>query len=123
MASEVSNSPAPFSINVAEEKLSELRTKLEAAVYPDELEDPGKAYGVPLKDIQRLVSYWKERFDWRAQETKLNQLPQFKLSVPVDGGFGPLNIHFVHLRSSTRGAIPLIFVHGCKLMYQGIEKC
>ena len=66
-----------FKNSVSDEQLNLLRTKLELAVFPDELENAGKKYGVPLADVKRLVARWKNGFDWRAQEAALNaELPQ-----------------------------------------------
>lgn len=107
----------PFTISVPEEKLENLRKKLELVDFPDELNDAGWDYGAPLQDIQRLVNHWKTGFDWRAQEKKLNEdLPaQFTRDIKVEG-FGLLNIHYVHMPSKTAGAIPLLFCHGCEFL-------
>jgi pimeloyl-ACP methyl ester carboxylesterase len=79
--------------------------------FPDELEKAEWNYGSPLNDIKRLVARWQDGFDWRAAETEINELPMFTTPVAV-GGFGELDIHFVHKRSPVDGAIPLLFVHG-----------
>jgi len=62
-------------------------------------------------DIQRLTEYWGSKYDWRKQEEEMNKLPQFMTKVEVDG-FGELDIHFLHQKSSSKNAIPLLFVHG-----------
>lgn len=62
--------------------------------------------------MKRLTDYWRNGFDWKKQEARLNQFPQFKTEVVVDG-FEPLDMHFVHQKSDVPGAIPLLFVHGC----------
>jgi len=64
-------------------------------------------------DIKRLTQYWKDGYDWRKQEARLNQFPQFKTVVEIKG-FGDLDMHFLHVRSEREGAIPLCFVHGCE---------
>ncbi|KAF9476533.1 alpha/beta-hydrolase [Pholiota conissans] len=88
-----------------------LKQKLSLYRSSDELEDSGRDYGVPLADIERLVARWRDEYDWRVHERKLNdELPQFK-DIHLDG-FGPLGIHYVHKRSDIEGAIPLLFVHG-----------
>ncbi len=102
----------PFNISIEQSKLEELNTKLSFATFPDELDGAGWDYGAPLEDVKRLTAYWKDSFDWRKQEAKLNELPQFKTTIPVQG-FETLNIHFVHQRSDVKGAIPLLFCHGC----------
>lgn len=105
----------PFKIAVPDAQLNQLHQKLEAATFPDELDEAGWDMGVPLSEMKRLVTTWRENFDWRAQEKTLNeQLNQFIVPVPVDG-FGELDIHVVHHRSESTRAIPLLFIHGCKL--------
>lgn len=67
--------------------------------------------GTPVAEVKRLVSHWKNKYDWRIHEAKLNTLPQFTLPIQVEG-FNSLNIHFVHQLSTRKDAIPLLFVHG-----------
>jgi microsomal epoxide hydrolase len=70
-----------------------------------------------LDSIKRLTAYWRSGFDWREQETKLNtQFKQFTVPVPVDG-YDDLEIHYLHHTSQIPGAIPLLFIHGCKDPY------
>ncbi|KAJ7719304.1 Alpha/Beta hydrolase protein [Mycena metata] len=102
----------PFNISVSTEELDSLKQKLTLAHFPDELEDADWAYGAPLADIKRLVSRWKEGYDWRKHEALLNaELPQFTRDIIVEG-FGTLNVHYIHKRSTLETAIPLLFVHG-----------
>lgn len=104
----------PFKIGVPEAAIQRLKEKLAAASFTDEtLFIDSWDYGAPLSDVKRLAERWRDGFDWRAQEAKLNEVPQFTTKVDVDG-FGELNIHFVYKKSSRRGAIPLLFCHGCK---------
>lgn len=104
----------PFEITITDEKISQLKAKLETVVLPDELDEAGWEYGVPLADIKRLVAYWKDGYNWKQEEKKLNEdLPQFTTDIEVEG-HGSLNIHFVHKKSEEKDAIPLLFVHGCR---------
>ena len=104
----------PFRIAVSDQDIDSLKKRLDLARFPDELEDVGRDYGAPLQDIQRLVAYWKDGYDWRKHEAQLNEeLPQFTCDIDVEG-FGPLNVHYVHKKSSMTSAIPLLFIHGCK---------
>ncbi|KAI9655326.1 MAG: hypothetical protein M1821_005473 [Bathelium mastoideum] len=103
--------PIPYHISVPDEKLQDLKAKLDLTTFPDELDDAGWSYGSPLSDVKRLVDYWKNSFDWRGAEAKLNELPQFTTNVPVDG-FDEVNVHFVHQRSNVAEAVPLLFCHG-----------
>lgn len=106
------SSPKRFTIDIPQIKLDNLRRKLSLAEFPDELDGAGWDLGCPLADVQRLVKLW-EHWDWRKAEKKLNEFPHFHTNVEVDG-FGSLDIHFLHQKSEAKGAIPLLFVHGCK---------
>ena len=104
----------PFQIAVPDAEIKKLKDKLDVSTFPDELEGVGRSRGPPLADVKRLATYWKDGFDWRKAEARLNKLPQFKTPIQVEG-FEPLSIHFVHQKSSVPEAIPLLFIHGCKL--------
>ncbi len=67
---------------------------------------PAGSRGVPLDYLKGLADYWRTRYDWRAQEARLNAVPQF--ITEIDGQ----TIHFVHARSPEPDAIPLIITHG-----------
>ena len=102
----------PFKVYVPDSEIELLCKKLEFSRFPDELEDAGWDYGVPLAHVQRLIEHWKNEFDWRKAEAEINTLPQFTRDIEVDG-FGVLNIHYVHQKSAVENAIPLLFIHGC----------
>ncbi|EGX97247.1 Epoxide hydrolase [Cordyceps militaris CM01] len=106
------NKVRPFTLAVPQQDLDTLRKKLDLATFPEEVSfsDVGK-YGAPRSEIKRLAEYWRNGFDWRAQEAEINKLPQFTTTVNVDG-FGDLDIHFIHQRSSRPDSIPLLFSHG-----------
>jgi epoxide hydrolase len=96
----------PFRINVSDATLADLKDRLARTRFPDEIADSGWEYGTNLGYLRELVAYWQTTFDWREQERRLNQLPQF--TTTIDG----INLHFVHQRSSRADAIPLLFIHG-----------
>ncbi|KAH6679213.1 epoxide hydrolase [Halenospora varia] len=101
--------------------VAKLREKLSQTLFPDELEDATWDYGVPLQDVKRVAAYWRDDFDWKKFEDRINKLPNYKASVTVDG-FDPLEIHFVHKRSSKNNAIPLLFLHGWPGSFLEVEK-
>ncbi|KAK4233150.1 Alpha/Beta hydrolase protein [Achaetomium macrosporum] len=102
----------PFKINVPDSAIKSLKDKLGLTTWPDEVDFSNDwNYGAPLADIKRLAIYWKDGFDWRAHERKLNQLPQFTTTINVDG-FGGLQVHFLHGKSPNPSSIPLLFCHG-----------
>lgn len=61
--------------------------------------------------FKSLVEYWRDQYNWRSFEAYLNTFHHFMTQVPVSG-FGSIDLHFLHHRSSRPNAIPLIFVHG-----------
>ncbi|EAU86115.1 epoxide hydrolase [Coprinopsis cinerea okayama7 len=102
----------PFKIAVSDSEIDLLRKKLELTRFPDELEEAGRAYGAPLADVRRFVEYWRNGYDWRIHEAKLNdELPQFTRDIEIQG-HGVLNIHYIHQKSQAVDAIPLVFIHG-----------
>lgn len=111
------SSPKPYKIDVPQVKLDVLKQKLALAEFPDELQGAGWDYGAPLADVKRLAKVW-ETWDWRQAEEKLNNAAEhFHTDIDVEG-YGTLDIHFVHQRSNVKGAIPLLFVHGCMPSFQ-----
>ena len=97
----------PFTIDVPQTDLDDLRARLARTRWPDELPESGWEYGVPTPlSLRSLVDYWGEGYDWRAQETRLNAFPQFM--TEIDGQ----PIHFLHVGSAEPDAFPLLLVHG-----------
>ena len=104
---------SPFEISISDERISDLKQRLGFATFPSELDEAGWDYGSPLADVKKLTAHWKDAFDWRKAEKKLNEVPQFTTKIQCEG-FENLKIHFVHQKSKVDGAIPLLFVHGCQ---------
>lgn len=96
----------PFSIQIAERTLDDLRGRLRATRWPDEVPDSGWDYGTNLGYLKELVAYWGDVFDWREQERRLNELPQFR--TDIDGS----QIHFIHVRGNGPAPFPLVLTHG-----------
>ncbi|KAL0958909.1 hypothetical protein HGRIS_014227 [Hohenbuehelia grisea] len=102
----------PFTIAIAEEQLLLLQAKLDLTVFPDELDDAGWQYGVPLAEIKRLTAYWRNGYDWRKHEADLNrELSQFNRQIDIDNQ-ETIDIHYTHQKSEVASAIPLLFIHG-----------
>jgi pimeloyl-ACP methyl ester carboxylesterase len=96
----------PFSVDVPQEALDELRQRIDATRWPtSELVDD-RSQGVQLMTMQELARYWTSDYDWRKNEARMNALPQFL--TEIDG----LDVHFIHVRSKHDDALPLIMTHG-----------
>jgi pimeloyl-ACP methyl ester carboxylesterase len=96
----------PFTFTAPEKDLVELRRRVQATAWPDRETVPDASQGVQLATIQALARYWATDYDWRKVEAKLNALPQFM--TEIDG----LDIHFIHVRSKHKNALPVIVTHG-----------
>ena len=96
----------PFEIHVDDDALDDLRARLGRTRWPDEVEGSGWAYGSNLAYMRELAAYWRDGYDWRAQERLLNSLPQFKATVEDFG------LHFVHLEGKGPDPLPIIVPHG-----------
>src|ERR1700735_1930833 len=96
----------PFHINVPDDALVDVRQRITATRWPEKETVPDASQGVQLATIQKLARYWLTDYDWRKIEARLNALPQFK--TEIDG----LDIHFIHVRSQQKNALPLIVTHG-----------
>jgi pimeloyl-ACP methyl ester carboxylesterase len=103
----------PFEARAPEADLEDLRARLTAARLPEAETVHGAdrgarrwEQGVPLADLVEVVDHWRTEYDWRAFETRLNQLGQFRTTI--DG----LGIHFLHRRSARVDATPVLLTHG-----------
>jgi pimeloyl-ACP methyl ester carboxylesterase len=96
----------PFSINVPDAVLADLKARLKNPRIPDALQGEGWELGTDTRYLRELVDYWRDRFDWRAAERRLNAMDQFTTSI--DG----LTVHFVHRRAKQPNAFPLLITHG-----------
>jgi pimeloyl-ACP methyl ester carboxylesterase len=96
----------PFTIETAENELSDLRQRIAATRWPEKEPVADHSQGVQLATIKELARYWTSDYDWRQCEARLNALPQFM--TEIDG----LDIHFIHVRSRHENALPLIMTHG-----------
>jgi pimeloyl-ACP methyl ester carboxylesterase len=102
----VSESIRPFRLEVSDAAVADLHARIDRTRWPDELNDPQWGYGVSLQYLRELCDYWRNRFDWRAGEARINTLPQFLTAI--DG----LDLHFVHARAAHPDATPLLITHG-----------
>jgi pimeloyl-ACP methyl ester carboxylesterase len=96
----------PFRFHASDEALADLRRRIGATRWPtpELVMDPSQ--GVQLETMRELAGYWRTKYDWRKCEARLNALPQFVTTI--DG----VDIHFIHVRSRHRNALPIIVTHG-----------
>ena len=105
-AATTSEAIRPFHVNFPRAELSELRRRIKTTRWPDRETVADESQGIQLATIQEIARYWGTDYDWRKCEAKLNALPQFM--TQIDG----LDIHFIHVRSKSENALPMIVTHG-----------
>ncbi|MGW6280925.1 epoxide hydrolase family protein [Kribbella sp. NPDC055071] len=96
----------PFEVRVEDGVLLDLGERLRRTRFPAPTRAGGWEAGTEVGYLKELVGYWGDGFDWRAQERRLNEWPQY--TVELDGA----QIHFVHVRSGREDALPLVLAHG-----------
>jgi microsomal epoxide hydrolase len=98
--------PQPFELKISDEAIADLRARLARTRFPDRTPGAPWAFGTDVDYMEDLVAYWRDRFDWRAQEAALNRFPQWKL--PVAG----IELHFLHVPGQGPAPCPLLLSHG-----------
>ena len=96
----------PFVIEVGDDVLKDLQQRLSQTRWPDQIPGSGWTHGPDVAWMRELCEYWRTKYDWRAEEARLNAMPQFK--THIDG----IDLHFLHVKSPHAGATPLVLVHG-----------
>ncbi len=98
--------PEPFHVSFPDSALADLRERLARTRFPDQAPGDPWAYGADVAYLQEIVTYWRDRFDWRAQEARLNAFPQYR--VRLHG----IPVHFLHVPGKGPNPQPLLLSHG-----------
>jgi hypothetical protein len=96
----------PFTVDIPDEQIDDLRSRIEATRLPPNETVGDASQGVQLATILELLRYWGSDYDMERLEERLNAFPQFV--TEIEG----LDIHFIHVRSPHEDALPLIATHG-----------
>ena len=106
MAADRADPIRPFTVNVPQEEIDDLRRRIAATRWPDSETVGDASQGPQLANVRELVNYWGSDYDWRKAEAQLNSLPQFLTTI--DG----VDVHFIHVRSKHPNAFRLVISHG-----------
>lgn len=98
--------PRPFTIDIPQAALDDLKARLANTRWPEKETVDDWDQGLPLAYAQDLATYWRGGYDWRRIEARLNAWPNYLATI--DG----LDIHFLHIRSASPAARPLVLTHG-----------
>jgi len=96
----------PFQFHASQADLDDLHRRILATRWPEKETVSDQTQGVPLSTVKALAEYWATEYDWRKVEARLNSYPNFITNI--DG----LDIHFIHVRSKHKNALPIIVTHG-----------
>src|SRR4029077_9484801 len=96
----------PFKVRVPDAALDDLKRRLVKTRWPGPETVNDWSQGVPLQKAQALVAYWRDKYEWRRFEARINAFPQYR--TQIDG----VGIHFIHVRSPQQNALPIILTHG-----------
>lgn len=100
------NAIRQFELAIPQTQLDDLNARIDLTRWPEKETVADWSQGTPLAVLQDLVGYWRNGYDWRRCEARLNALGQFKTEIQG------LDIHFLHLRSPRADAVPLLITHG-----------
>jgi len=106
----------PYRISIHDERVDDLRQRLRLTRWPVALDADSWEDGTSLAFLQELHAYWKDHFDWRAQEARLNALPHFIAEID------DLSIHFIHQSGNGPSPLPLVITHGWPGSFFEMEK-
>ncbi|SAK47581.1 multidrug MFS transporter [Caballeronia fortuita] len=93
-------------IHVPDSQIDDLKQRLRNTRFPASRDAQQWDDGASLAFVRRLTDYWHSEFDWRAQEARLNRLPNYQATI---GGY---DIHFVHQKGKGPAPMPLVMTHG-----------
>jgi pimeloyl-ACP methyl ester carboxylesterase len=96
----------PFRVAIPDDDLADLRARLDRVRWAPEPADGDTGDGLSVDTVRALVRRWRDEYDWRAWEARLNAYPQF--TTTIDGA----TVHFLHVRSPEPDALPLVLTHG-----------
>lgn len=105
-----------FRLAIADSELADLQQRLARTRFADDFGNDDWRYGTNGSYLRELIAYWRDRYDWRAQERAINTLPQFR--AVIDG----VPIHFVHVRGKGDKPMPLILNHGWPWTFWDLRK-
>ncbi|XP_062407635.1 epoxide hydrolase 1 isoform X2 [Sardina pilchardus] len=96
-----------FTVETSQQEIEDLHRRIDQTRPVPSLEDSQFNYGVNSKVLQKVVTYWRNVFDWKKQVDKLNKYPHFK--TKIEG----ISVHYVHVKPKRKtNCVPIIMVHG-----------
>jgi microsomal epoxide hydrolase len=98
--------PTPFTLRIPDADIADLRGRLARSRFPDQAPGEPWAYGSDVAYVRELTEYWRDKFDWRAEEAALNVFPQFRVALDE------IDLHYLHVPGVGPDPMPLLLLHG-----------
>ena len=98
--------PGAFKLSVPAADIADLRERLGRTRFPDQAPGPAWEYGTDVAWMRELLEYWRDDFEWRAQEARLNAFAQYKVRLHE------IDLHFLHVEGKGPDPFPLLLSHG-----------
>src|ERR1700755_1427058 len=98
--------PVPFKLRIPAADVADVRERLSRARVPDQPPGDPWAYGTDVAYLRGLIEYWRNGFDWRAEEAALNAFPQFRVALH------DVDLHYLHVPGVGPDPMPLLLLHG-----------
>jgi pimeloyl-ACP methyl ester carboxylesterase len=98
--------PRPYALAIDAAAIDDLKQRLARTRWPDQAPGPAWATGTDLSWLKSLTAYWRDGFDWRAQEALLNAWPQW--TCRVHG----IDLHWLQAQGRGPAPLPLLLSHG-----------
>ena len=96
-----------FQININDAQIEYLHKKIELTRWPDEINNEFWSHGTSMSFLKDLSKYWINDFNWRTHEKVLNDIGSYKFTSKTG-----LEIHYLHVKSNNKNALPLVMTHG-----------
>lgn len=96
----------PFRIRITDAVLDDLAARLGRLRLPSPPVPGGGEAAGSIRRIEELIAYWRDDYDWPAQERRLNAFPHYRATV--DG----VGIHFIHAPGTGPDPLPLVLSNG-----------
>ncbi len=99
-------SPEPFTVAVDDATLDDLKRRLDMVRLPDQAPGEPWTFGIPVDVVRDVLDHWRNRYDWREREARINAWPNFVTEAAGE------RVHFLHVRSPEPDATPIVLTHG-----------
>lgn len=96
----------PFTIAISDAEIADLHHRLENVRWPDQAPGDPWTFGIEREVMQYVVDYWRNSYDWREREKRMNAYPNFITTAEGE------QVHFLHIRSPHENATPMVLTHG-----------